>query len=286
MGTLFWTRTACRTRAASLASLCAALCVCGVAPAAAQSSEPAPTLPTPEEAAAGTPDEAPAPEEGGDAAALSADAAEAEEALEGQEAEEADEDDEDDDRFRAFYLEASAGYSWINLGAIRNDNLVPDLTQIRSSGYAVGAGFGLWIKFITLGLQAEIARHDGFDFGTAVLDLGIRIPTPFVEPYIRAGLGFAWLFNPSGGLFEDANGVVWEGEQAIRGVVLDVGLGFDFLVNDLVAIGIGADASLFNVRRAGASGSDVFNPTDLTLEEDGDSIGIQVSALLQLSLNF
>ena len=212
--------------------------------AEAQSTAPSSSLPTPEEAAAADAPDRGVPE-GGEAVSESAPADGAEDA----------EDAEDEGkRFRAFYLEASAGYSWINLGAIRNDNLVPDLMQIRSSGYAFGAGFGLWIKFITLGLQAEVARHDGFDFGTAVLDLGIRIPTPFIEPYIRAGLGFAWLFNPSGGLFEDASGVVWEGEQAIRGVVLDVGLGFDFIVSDLVAIGIGADASLFNVRRAGAGG--------------------------------
>ena len=186
MGTRSW------ARAAASASWWFALGLLVPASAAAQSAP----APTPEEAAAEAPADAPPPEGG-----VASEATEEGPAAPGEVPEEA----EDDDRFRAFYLEASAGYSWINLGAIRNDNLVPDLMQIRSSGYAFGAGFGLWIKFITLGLQAEIARHDGFDFGTAVLDLGIRLPTPFLEPYIRAGLGFAWLFNPAGGLFEDAS---------------------------------------------------------------------------------
>ncbi|MEM1415190.1 MAG: hypothetical protein AAGH15_09830 [Myxococcota bacterium] len=247
-----------------------ALSLLSARPAAAQDDAPGDetSLPTPEEAARTTTEVPPA--EAGDEAS----------------ADENEEEEDDGDRLRLFYLEVSAGYSWINLGAIRNDNLVPDIEQIKSSGYAVGAGFGFFVSFLTLGIQAEVARHDGFDFGTAVLDLGIRIPTPLVEPYIRAGLGFAWLFNPSGGLFEDAAGAVWEGRQAIRGVVLDVGLGFDFMINELVAIGVGADASLFNVRRSGADGSDVLSPTSIRLEDDGDSIGVQVSALLQLSLHF
>lgn len=194
--------------------------------------------------------------------------------MEDQVAEEADEEEEED-RFRLFYLEISAGYVWSHLGVIRNENFVPDIQKVKGSGYGFGAGFGFFVSFITLGVQAEWARHGAFDLGTVTLDLGIRLPTPHLEPYLRAGIGYAWLANMD--QFQD------EDDAAIRGVAVDVGLGFDYMITPLVAVGIAADAALFNVRRKGVSGRPT---TDIVLEEDGDAIGIQVSALLQLNLHF
>ncbi len=188
---------------------------------------------------------------------------------------EPEEAEEEEDRFRLFYLEISAGYVWSNLGVIKNENFVPDIQKIEGSGYGFGAGAGFFISFLTLGIQAEWARHGAFDLGTVTLDLGIRLPTPHLEPYLRAGIGYAWLSNLDN--FQE------EGDAAIRGVAVDIGLGFDYMISPLVAVGIGGDVSLFNVRRKGVSGRPT---TDIVLEDDGDAIGIQVSALLQLNLHF
>lgn len=188
---------------------------------------------------------------------------------------EPEEEEEEEDRFRLFYLEISAGYVWSNLGVIKNENFVPDIQKIEGSGYGFGAGAGFFISFLTLGIQAEWARHGAFDLGTVTLDLGIRLPTPHLEPYLRAGIGYAWLSNLDN--FQE------EGDAAIRGVAVDIGLGFDYMISPLVAVGIGGDMSLFNVRRKGVSGRPT---TDIVLEDDGDAIGIQVSALLQLNLHF
>ena len=184
-------------------------------------------------------------------------------------------DDEEEDRFRVFYLEVSAGYVWSNLGVIKNENFVPEIQKIKGSGYGFGAGAGFFVSFLTLGVQAEWARHGAFDLGTVTLDLGIRLPTPHLEPYLRAGIGYAWLSNMDE--FQD------EDDAAIRGVAVDIGLGFDYMISPLVAVGIAGDVALFNVRRRGVSGRPT---TDIVLEDDGDAIGIQVSALLQLNLHF
>ncbi len=185
-------------------------------------------------------------------------------------------EEEEEDRFRFAYLEASAGMSWINLAVINQDNFVPEFETMKGTGFAVGGGAGFFLSFVTLGLQAEYANHDGFDVGVVALDLGIRIPTPHIEPYLRVGIGYAWLFN--------LDRPVWDDVGSIRGVCADIGLGFDFMITSLVAIGIGVDAAVFNVRRAGTSGAPMV--ASVVLEEDGDAVGIQVSALAQLNLHF
>ncbi|MAQ17409.1 MAG: hypothetical protein CMN30_21765 [Sandaracinus sp.] len=192
-----------------------------------------------------------------------------------------DAEEEDDDRFRFAYLEVAAGYSWINLGVIKQEDFVPEFQRVSGNGFALGGGAGFFISFLTLGVQAEWANHDGFDVGTVALDLGIRIPTPFIEPYIRAGVGYAWLFNLEG---TDASGEpLWVDTPSIRGVAVDVGLGFDFMITELVAIGIGVDVALFNVSRDGGT---VTDPAMVTLEDHGDAVGIQVSSFIQLNLHF
>lgn len=187
----------------------------------------------------------------------------------------AEEEEEDEDRVRFAYLEVSGGMSWINLAVINQDNFVPEFESMKGTGFAVGGGAGFFLSFVTLGVQAEYANHDGFDVGVVALDLGIRIPTPHIEPYLRVGIGYAWLFN--------LDRPIWSDVGSIRGVAADVGLGFDFMITKLLAVGIGVDAAVFNVRRSGTSGAPVGM---VVLEDDGDAVGVQVSALAQLNLHF
>jgi len=190
-----------------------------------------------------------------------------------------EEDDETDvgrhNRLRLFYLEFSGGYSWVKLGLLREDNLVPDIARLDESGFTVGGGLGFFISFVTLGVHGQMARHDSFDLGTVLLSLGIRLPTRHLEPYLRVGLGYAWLFN---------NDLIPGQSMNIRGVAANLGFGFDYMISPLVAIGVGADATVFNVRRGGVSGAPIISNIDLS--EEGDAVGVQISALVQLSLHF
>lgn len=186
------------------------------------------------------------------------------------------EDEAEEDRLRFAYLEVSGGMSWINLAVINQDNFVPEFETMKGTGFAVGAGAGFFLSFVTLGVQAEYANHDGFDVGVVALDLGIRIPTPHIEPYLRVGVGYAWLFN--------LDRPIWAEVGSIRGVCADIGFGFDFMITPLIAIGVGVDTALFNVRRSGTRGAPMVG--SVVLEESGDAVGVQVSALLQLNLHF
>jgi hypothetical protein len=186
-------------------------------------------------------------------------------------------------RLRLFYFELSGGYSWVKLGLLRESNLVPEIARLNESGFTVGGGLGFFIKFLTLGLQGQVARHDSFDLGTVMLDLGIRLPTRTLEPYFRFGIGYAWLFN-NAAMYGGAT--VPSGALNIRGVAANLGFGFDYMITRAVAIGVGADATVFNVRRGGVSGAPIISGIDVDLSEEGDAVGVQISALVQLSFHF
>ena len=252
-------------------------------PSAAQGTAPAPT-PSPSTTSTSPATATPARPSGQGAAPtpLQAAATEPSRASSPSPAERADEEEpEAEDRFRFMYLELSAGYSWINLAVLKEQDFVPEFQKIEGSGFSLGGGAGFFISFLTLGIQADWANHDGFDVGTASLDLGIRIPTPHVEPYLRAGVGYAWLFNLEA---TDASGAaLWSEAPTIRGVAFDFGVGLDIMISRLVAIGLGVDVGVFNVNREGGR---LANPTGVTLEDNGDAVGIQVSGLVQLNLHF
>jgi len=245
------------------------------------SADPPPTSPTGTPTPAPTPAPPPAQPRTTPATSTTPTPATAQTATTGP-TESALEDDESTDegpgrhnRRRFFYLEASAGFSWIKLGLMREDNLIPDIDTLDDSGYALGGGAGFFVSFITLGVQAEVAMHSNFSLGTVLLDLGIRLPTPHLEPYLRFGIGYAWMFNSN---------LIPGVDVAIRGVAANLGIGFDYMISPLVAIGIGGDATVINVRRSGISG--IPSPANIDLSEEGDAIGLQVSAMVQLSLHF
>ena len=184
-------------------------------------------------------------------------------------------EDEDSERKRRFYLEASAGYNWVHIEAINQDNFLPAGTASADHGAAVGGGFGFFVGAFTLGGQMEWAMHSNFDLGTVALDIGFRIPSPHVEPYFRIGGGYAWMANVAVSGLELGN---------VHGGLIDVGAGFDFQINDLVAIGAGADFAFFLMRRGGIIGGIDTGNIDTTL--DGTAVGYQISVLGSVSLHF
>lgn len=198
--------------------------------------------------------------------------------------EEAAPPEEVEERTRRFYVEVSGGYTWINLAQIRENNLIPEPELMKTQGPAVGGGAGLFWHALTLGAQAELSFHDFFNLGTLAFDIGFRIPTPHVEPYFRAGFGYAWMWNidPQGLGFEMGTGDI----PTIHGIVFDLGFGLDVMITDLIAIGVGVDAAGFSLRRKADSLASAIPDPSFDELEPGDALGVQISALAQLSLHF
>ena len=176
---------------------------------------------------------------------------------------------------RLFYIELDAGYNWVHLTAIKQNNFLPSGTSRSDHGFALGGGLGLFVGPFTVGAQVEYAFHSNFNLGKAVLDAGIRFRTQHIQPYFRIGGGYAWVSKPA------VNGVEL---SRVHGGVIDLGAGFEFKITDLLAIGAGGDFAFFFMRRGGLRGGVTADGIDHALE--GTAVGYQVSVLGNISLHF
>jgi hypothetical protein len=181
------------------------------------------------------------------------------------------------ERKRLFYFQASAAYTWIDLGQFRQNNLVSDVVRVDGNGYGFSGAAGVQVAFLTLGVHGMWSRYPSFDLGTVALDVGFRIPVPVVSPYLRVGVGYAWLTH----LVDPA---LDQSIQGVTGLTADAGVGLGIPVNDLFGFDVGFDAAVINVRR------DPMNVTDLsggwTPTEDGEAIGLRLTLHAGISLRF
>lgn len=189
---------------------------------------------------------------------------------------------EEDERTRLFYIEAGVGYTWIDLGQFRLDNLVPSVVRIDGNGFAAAAGGGLQVSFLTFGLQGEWARYPDFDLGTVALSLGVRLPVPLIQPYFRAGVGYAWVLNVDDGV---SDAVFPTGLEGVRGLAADAAIGVDIAITEVFAINLGFDAAVLSLKRQ-QSGIDDFGDPNFVPNQDGDAVGLQLSLLAGVNLRF
>lgn len=139
-----------------------------------------------------------------------------------------------------------------------------------------GAALGFRIYFLTLGARATIASYFGFEIGTAGLDVALHLPIPLISPYLRVGLGYAWM--------GDAD---WSdpglSSTDVHGLYADVGLGLNIKLARILSIGAGFDAAFLNLGRQ--SIRDGGTISDVNLEESGDAVGFQLRLHAHITLH-
>lgn len=188
--------------------------------------------------------------------------------------------DDDGERSRHFWFDIGLGYSWINLVALDQSNFAPEPKTLTSTGPTIEGGFGVSLSIIRLGLAGCYARYESFDVATAELDLTLVIPTPLIEPYIEVGVGYGWVRN-----VDETNTMTMEhGLVPIRGVAVDLGLGLDIHLSDLIQLGVNVDASLLNLQRQRVTDLSMYSNVDFTKE--GTSLGLQVHGMARLTFQF
>ncbi len=178
-----------------------------------------------------------------------------------------DEDEEEEENWGVFWIEAQAGYSFVNLIQFRADNFIPEAEKLQGNGFFGGAALGFRVYFLTLGARATIASYFGFEIGTVGVDAALHLPIPVVSPYVRVGLGYAWM--------GDAN---WNdpalSQTNVNGLVIDGGLGINIKLARLLSFGGGFDVAFLNLGRQSAR--DAGTVGMVNLEEDGDAVGLQL----------
>lgn len=184
----------------------------------------------------------------------------------------------DHERNRHFWIDLAVGYSYINLIKLNQDNFVPQADVHSSSGIVVEGGLGFRVSVLRMGVAGSYAQYSGYDVGTAELDLALVIPTPLIEPYIEAGIGYGWIGNVD---VASGSGAV---TAPIHGIAVDVGLGLDLNLSDAVQLGIGVDASFLNLQRQRVTALGTIANVDF--RQTGTALGIQVNGTGRITFQF
>lgn len=197
------------------------------------------------------------------------------------------------------FIQAEGGASVVDLtGLSSSGRVLPTLVETRQSGYGGGAtiGFRSWIfaiaahgyisRFVS-GQPSTLmgaSNNQSFDLGQVMLEGQLRVPLPIIEPYVRVGVGYAWL-----GAFE-LNSMYQSSTSDVHGWTAKAGLGLDVWLGKLFTVGAGADFALMNLRRGGvqrdASVCPQTDPTCVELRQDGDALGWLITAHVQAGLHF
>ncbi|MEM9069547.1 MAG: hypothetical protein AAGE52_13625 [Myxococcota bacterium] len=140
----------------------------------------------------------------------------------------------------------------------------------------MGSRSGFRVYFLTLGARATIASYLGFEVGTVTADVALHLPIPVVSPYVRVGLGYAWM--------GDAD---WEtpglSTTDVSGLVAEGGLGINIKLARIVSLGAGFDVGFLNLGRQSAR--DAGRVAEVNLEESGDAVGLHVRAHVHLTFH-
>jgi hypothetical protein len=179
------------------------------------------------------------------------------------------------------WIEGGLGWSYVDLVQFDNSNFIPAAEELSGQGFTgfVGAGIRL-ATILTLGAKASLSSYTNFDVGTLVADIGLRLPAPTIEPYLRVGLGYGWVGAADYQVPENS-------DTSVFGLVAEAGAGLDIYLDKIFAIGAGIDAAFLNLGRQRVEDCAPSCMIDtVTFDEDGDAVGLQLRAHGHASLHF
>lgn len=174
------------------------------------------------------------------------------------------------------YIQALGGYSYANLVQFRSDNFIPSAEERSGSGAFGGIGVGARFAWFTLGARATVARFADFDLGGVGADIGVHFPVPFIQPYIRVGIGFAWLGTAN---FSEPR----LSDTDVHGLYVDSGAGVDLRLLSWLSLGAGFDVAFLNLGRQSVRDAGTVNMVNF--EEDGDGAGLQIRVHAQATIH-
>jgi hypothetical protein len=177
------------------------------------------------------------------------------------------------------WIEATGGWSYVNLRQVSYDNLYPELVPVTGSGPTVGVAAGVRIKFLTIGARATFASYEGFDVGTVGGEITLRLPTPVVEPYVRAGIAYAGVGEANYAMFSAST-------VSVNGWIAQAALGLDVYLNRFLAVGAAFDVDVLNLSRQPATASGAMMLAGVDLSRDGNAVGLRLGGHLAASLHF
>jgi endogenous inhibitor of DNA gyrase (YacG/DUF329 family) len=176
------------------------------------------------------------------------------------------------------YIGADFGYSWINLVQFSSNNFIPTAERLDGNGWSTALSAGFRVYWFTVGARGTLSSYPGFEIGTVGLDLGLHLPIPVIEPYVRGGLSYGWMGNAN---YRNPN----LSDTSVTGLVADVGGGVDIYLSDHISLGAGIDAVFLNLTRQKITSGAATMVTDINVSESGDAVGLQLRFHGQLTIH-
>ena len=208
-------------------------------------------------------------------------------------------DDEDEapqdpgDPYDILWIELFGGVSYVDLRAVDTTNFYPEFVRLAGWGGAGGAALGFRIEFVSVGVRGAFAHYDVsdaaspdaiFDVGTLAAEVKLAIPLPVVQPFIRAGFGFAWHGDSNA---EEA----WETrmppsdiETTVFGWVFQGAIGVDVYLAHWFAIGAAFSVDILNMNRQ-TWDEEPSDPRNVMFRNAGDAVGAQGRGQLAISFH-
>jgi hypothetical protein len=189
-------------------------------------------------------------------------------------------DDDGDGRTTDWlWLEGGGGASYANLRAIKQENFLPELVDVTETGghFTFGAGMR-FLRFLAVGARFGYSAFDSFGIGTVGAEVGLRIPIFFLEPYVRAGFGYAWMGAPD----YQSPGI---SDASIYGYHAELDVGLDFFLGKYISVGAGFAANILNLTRQ-SFGANPAGATTFDFTQEGNSVGIQLRGHAHVGLHF
>jgi hypothetical protein len=183
-----------------------------------------------------------------------------------------------------FWVDVEGGYKYLALQGFRSNALLDgDAVADAASGYALGAGAGVRLIFVTLGGRFRLARTSEWDLYTLDAEIGLHLPFGALEPSFTFAAGYAVLGSPSAeGLSEFDPDLV-----NVSGVNARLGANLDYYVNPLLSFGArGSFEGLALWRNAAEQPAAALAGAAGTYARDGDGIGFGLTLSAAVGLHF
>ena len=189
------------------------------------------------------------------------------------------------------WIEAFGGVANVNLVAFRNSNFADAAAsggasvfdEVNATGPMVGGALGFRIYWIAVGARTTFASYNTFQIGTVGGEVALRFPIPVVEPYIRAGFGYAWQGDAN--YTVSTGGVTAHPATTVYGWAFNAAAGIDIFLVNWFTIGAGIGFDVLNMTRQSDPRMACMGVTDFCPMNPGDAVGYQLSGFGQIGFH-
>ena len=194
--------------------------------------------------------------------------------------------------FELFYLNADAGFSYINMTSFNQSSLALQKTDSIGPAFSVGAGVRLLV--FALGVRMRLNQLSSFNLWQLNGEFAFHFTESKFDPYFGLHGGYSFVGTLSGSAIDpgNANAQNPSSDVSVHGFNAGLDLGFDYYLSSLFSIGVTGTAEALFLKRppvpipAGTPPAIATQIQNQPLYHDsGNSAGFGAGALLRFGLH-